>query len=45
MNTRYWKLPVFREIPVRLEDLTRGDLAAYIREKLSREYAEERAGA
>ena len=29
----------------RLEDLTRGDLAAYIRERLSRECAVERAGA
>lgn len=31
MRTQYWKLPVFREIPSRIEDLTRGDLAAYIR--------------
>ena len=36
MHTQYWKLPVFREIPARLEDLTRGDLAAYIREQLMR---------
>lgn len=31
MRTQYWKLPVFREIPAGLEDLTRGELAVYIR--------------
>ncbi|MDO5476462.1 MAG: hypothetical protein Q4F43_05030 [Eubacteriales bacterium] len=34
MRTRYWKFPVFREIPASVEDLTRGDLAAYIRRQL-----------
>ena len=36
MRTQYWKLPVFREIPAGIEDLTRGELAAYIREQLFR---------
>ena len=36
MRTQYWKLPVFREIPAGLEDLTRGELAAYIRQNLLR---------
>lgn len=36
MRTQYWKFPVFREIPARIEDFTRGDLAAYIREQLMR---------
>jgi hypothetical protein len=31
MRTQYWKLPVFREIPAGIEDLTRGELAVYIR--------------
>ena len=34
MRTQCWKLPVFREIPAGLEDLTRGELAVYIREML-----------
>ena len=34
MKTAHWKLPVFREIPARIEDLTRGELAAYIRQRL-----------
>lgn len=34
MRTQYWKLPVFREIPAGIEDLTRGELAVYIREQL-----------
>lgn len=34
MRTEHWKLPVFRELPARIEDLTRGELAAYIREQL-----------
>lgn len=34
VRTRHWKLPVFREIPAGIENLTRGDLAAYIRERL-----------
>ena len=36
MRTQYWKLPVFREIPAGIEDLTRGELAVYIREQLMR---------
>ena len=36
MRTQHWKFPVFREIPARIEDLTRGELAAYIREQLMR---------
>ena len=34
MRTEHLKFPVFRELPVKLEDLTRGELAAYIRSRL-----------
>ena len=34
MRTEHWKFPVFRELPSGLEDLTRGELAAYIRSQL-----------
>ena len=36
IRTQYWKLPIFREIPARIEDLTRGELAVYIRQQLMR---------
>ena len=34
MRTEHWKFPVFRELPSGLADLTRGELAAYIRSQL-----------
>ena len=34
MRTEHWKFPVFRELPSGLGDLTRGELAAYIRSQL-----------
>jgi hypothetical protein len=34
MRTQYCKFPVFREIPAGIEDLTRGELALYIRQNL-----------
>lgn len=34
MRTEHWKFPVFRELPSGLEDLTRGELAVYIRRRL-----------
>lgn len=37
MRTEHLKFPVFRELPVKLEDLTRGELAAYIRSRLAEE--------
>ena len=36
MHTQYWHFPVFRELPRGIEDLTRGELAAYIREHILR---------
>ncbi|MDO5131678.1 MAG: hypothetical protein Q4D81_01700 [Eubacteriales bacterium] len=34
MHTEHWKFPVFRELPAGLENLTRGELAAYIRSRI-----------
>lgn len=34
MRTQHWRFPLFRELPGGLEDLTRGELAAYIRRQL-----------
>ncbi|MBE5998295.1 MAG: hypothetical protein Q4C02_07240 [Eubacteriales bacterium] len=34
MRTQHWRFPLFRELPRGIEDLTRGELAAYIREHL-----------
>lgn len=34
MRTQYCRFPVFREIPAGIEDLTRGELALYIRQNL-----------
>ena len=33
-KTRKWQLPVFRQLPVRFEELTYGELATYIREQV-----------
>lgn len=33
-KTRKWKLPVFRQLPLRFEELTYGELAEYIRESV-----------
>ena len=33
-KTTKWKLPVFRELPKNFEELTYGDLAAYIKKKV-----------
>ena len=35
MRTQFWKFPLFRELPPGIEDLTKGELAAFIRKKLS----------
>ena len=37
MRTQHWRFPLFRELPRGIEDLTRGELAAYIREHLLEE--------
>lgn len=37
MRTEEWRFPVFRELPSSLENLTKGELAAWIREHLLRE--------
>lgn len=34
MRTQHWRFPLFRELPCGIEDLTRGELAAYIRKQL-----------
>ena len=46
MRTKHWRFPVFRELPTSREDLTRGELAVYIRRRLMQDEAAERqAGA
>ncbi len=34
VKTTKWKLPIFRELPARIEELTYGDLAAYIKKQV-----------
>lgn len=34
VKTTKWKLPIFKELPARLEELTYGDLAAYIKKQV-----------
>lgn len=33
-KTRKWKLPIFKQLPLRFEELTYGELAAYIRKEV-----------